>query len=79
MEATVRLPLTVVVPEAAPMEIAVAAPPMFKVVAVVLKRLAVVLAAIRSEVVAPLIVTPLLAVTAPVRVDVPSIVKFPAA
>ena len=37
-----RLPLTVVVPPAAPIETVVAAPPMFKVVAVVLKTLAVV-------------------------------------
>ncbi len=71
--------LILVVPVAAPMVTVVAALPMFKVVAVVLKRLAVVLAAIRSEVAAPFTVIPFWAVTAPVSVDAPSIVRVPAA
>jgi len=78
-DATVKFPLTVVVPDAAPREIAVAAPPMLRVVAVVLKRFAVVFAAIRSEELAPPIVTPAEAVTAPVRVEVPLTTREPLA
>jgi hypothetical protein len=75
--ATVRAPFTVVVPLVAPSEIAVAAPPILRVVAVVLNKLAVVFAAIRSEVVAPSMVMPFEAVTAPVRRDAPSTVNVP--
>ena len=76
-EATVKAPLTVVVPLVAPSEMVVAAPPILRVVAVVLNKLAVVFEAIRSDEVTPLIVTPFEAVTAPVRRDAPSTVKVP--
>ena len=65
---------TVVVPVEAPREIAVAAPPILRFVAPVLKRLPV---ALVVEIVPPL--TPRLpaVVTLPVKVEVPSIVRLP--
>ena len=78
-EPRVKSLLIVVVPDVAPRDTVVAAPPMFKVVAVVLNRLAVVLDAFKSEDAAPLMVTPLEAVTAPVKVDVPSTTRLPLA
>ena len=71
--------LIVAVPVAAPRARVVAAPPIFKVVAVVLNRLPVVLEEIKSADEAPEIVTPAEAVTAPVKVDVPSTVRLPLA
>jgi len=71
---TVKALLTVVVPLDAPREIAVAAPPMFKVVAVVLKRLAVAAVVVREP---PLRARLPLEVMLPVRVEVPLIVRLP--
>ena len=59
---TVKEPGIVVVPVAAPIEVAVEAPPMFKVVAVVLNRLAVVFSETRSELEGPEILIPFEAV-----------------
>ena len=66
VEPTVKLPLTVVVPEAAPNETVVAAPPILSVVAPVLKTLAVVLVVIRSADEGPFTVMLPLVVTLPV-------------
>ena len=74
---TVKLPLTVVVPPAAPSETVVAAPPMFKVVAIVLNKLAVVFWEMMSALEAPLTMTPLCALKVPETVAVPSTVKLP--
>ena len=68
--------LIVAVPVAAPKARVVAAPPMFKVVAPVLNRLPVVLVVVTEP---PLTATLAAAVTLPVRVDVPSMVKLPLA
>ena len=76
---TVRLLLTVVVPEFAPKLRAVAAPPTFKVVTVELNKEAVVVVEVISADPAPLTAKSPLAVTLPVRVDIPSIVKVPLA
>lgn len=76
-EATVKLPLTVVVPAAAPRDRVVAAPPILRVVAVVLNKLAVVFDEIRSADEAPETVIPAEAVTAPVNCEVPSTVMLP--
>ena len=76
-EASVKLLLTVVVPEPFPIEMVVAAPPIFKVVATVLNKLPVVFAEIRSADEAPEIVTPFEAVTAPVKSEVESTVNVP--
>lgn len=67
----------VVVPVVAPIETVVAAPPIFKAVAVVLNTFAVALSVVMSAVVAPLTLIPEDAVTAPVRVEVLSTVKVP--
>ncbi len=76
-EVIVRLLLTVVVPELAPIAIVVAAPPMFKVVAVVLKSEAVEVVVVMSAEVGPLTARSPEAVTSPVKVDAPSTVKVP--
>ena len=77
--ATVKPLLTVVVPDDAPSETVVAAEPIFKVVALVLKTLAVDLRAIRFDWVAPSIAKPAEAVAIPVSWVVPSMVKLPLA
>ena len=68
--------LIVAVPVVAPKVRVVAAPPIFKVVAPVLKRVALVFVVVRSP---PLIAISEPAVTSPVRRDVPSTVSVPAA
>ena len=71
-----RALLTVVVPVEAPKVKVVAAPPTWRVVAVALNKLAVVLVVER---VPPLTATFPAAVTSPVKVDVPSTVRVPLA
>jgi hypothetical protein len=67
------------VPVDAPNETVVAAPPIFRVVAVVLNRFAVVFEEIMSAVAPPLTVIPFEAVTRPVKVEAPVTVRFPSA
>ena len=71
--------LMLAVPEFLPILIVVAAPPMLKFVATVLNKVAVAFEEIRLALDPPPIVTPFEAVTAPVKVDAPSIVKAPCA
>jgi len=71
---TVSPLLTVVVPELAPMFNAVAAPAKLMVVAVALKRFAVVWVVVIEP---PLTATLPAVVTLPVKVEVPSTVKLP--
>ena len=71
---TDRLLLIVVVPVEAPMEIVVAAPPMFKVVAVVLIRLKVVAVVVKSP---PFTAKSSVKVAAPVKVLTPVMFNVP--
>ena len=71
----VRAPGRLTVPVLDPSLIVVAAPPIFKVVATVLNRLAVVLVAVRSELEAPEMLTPFKAVSSPAKLPVPSTVR----
>jgi len=73
---TDKLLLTVVVPPVAPRDRVVAAPPMFSVVTVVLRRLKVVWFEVKFP---PFTARFAPAVTLPVRVDTPSTVKLPLA
>ena len=66
--------LSVRVPVVAPIAIVVPAPPMFRVVAVELRRLNVVWLVVRSP---PFIATSPVTVVSPVKRDVPSIVRVP--
>jgi hypothetical protein len=75
----VRLLLIVVVPEVAPKVTVVAAPPIFKVVAVVLNKVAIDLSVVISACEVPLTLMPLYAVTKSLRSEVPSIVNAPLA
>ncbi len=71
---TVRSLLTVVNPVVSPSEITVASPPMFKVVALVLKREAVPAVVVMSP---PFNAKSPADVMSPVNVDVPSMIKLP--
>ena len=72
----VKLLFKVVVPVPAPTAMVVAAPPMFRVVTPELSKLKVPAVEVRSP---PLTATSAAAVTFPVRVEVPSMVRVPLA